>query len=110
MNKIEKRNVTIVKLEGSILESDCKNLDSSLSKILIESSRNTIIDLTDVNHICSLALGLLVSFKKKYSEKNGDIRLVIIDDDMLELFEITMLNKVFEIFSDVKTAENSFEH
>jgi len=56
-----------------------------------------------------MALGILVSYKKKFTENSGNIKIVITDEDLLELFEITMLDKIFEIFQDLKSAEDAYK-
>ncbi|MBE7411285.1 MAG: STAS domain-containing protein [Leptospiraceae bacterium] len=102
-------NYSIFKLSGSILESNIKEIDSSLDALFAKSQKNIIVDLTDVNHICSMGLGILVAYKKKFNESSGDIKLIIYDDDLLELFEITMLDKIFNIYKDLESAERTYK-
>ena len=54
--------------------------------------------MINVKHICSSALGALVAIKRKIKDNEGDIKLVIVNENLLRLFQTTMLDKVFEIF------------
>lgn len=101
--------IQLIKMDGSILQSDSGRLDRYFSQIFSSESRKVVIDLTDANHISSSVLGQIVFLKNKLKALSGDIRLVITDDDLLELFDLTMLNKVFEIFPDIDAAFRSYQ-
>jgi anti-sigma B factor antagonist len=100
--------IQLIKMEGSVLQSDSGRLDRYFSQIFSSDSKNVVIDLTDANHISSSVLGQIVFLKNKLKALSGDIRLVITDDDLLELFDLTMLNKVFEIYPNVDAAFDSY--
>ncbi len=65
--------------------------------------------MINVKHICSSALGVLVAVKRKIKDKDGDIKLVIVNDNLLKLFQTTMLDKVFEIFESQRECMNAFD-
>ena len=101
--------IQVIKMDGSVLQSDSGRLDRYFSQIFSSESKNVVIDLTDANHISSSVLGQIVFLKNKLKALSGDIRLVITDDDLLELFDLTMLNKVFEIFPTTEEAFKSYQ-
>ena len=101
--------IQVIKMDGSVLQSDSGRLDRYFSQIFSSESKNVVIDLTDANHISSSVLGQIVFLKNKLKALSGDIRLVITDDDLLELFDLTMLNKVFEIFPTPEAAFKSYQ-
>lgn len=82
-----------------------KNFQNS-RKVLV---KKIILDLTKVHHICSTALGIFVATKRKLKPMNGDIKVIVVDEDLIQLFEITMLDKVFEIFPDLSAAMEGFQ-
>jgi anti-sigma B factor antagonist len=96
--------VQFIKMEGSILQADTDMLNGFIQDVLSSQNYTVLIDLSDANHICSSALGQLVYFKNKLSEHGGQMKVVLTDDDLLELFELTLLNEIFEIYSDVGSA------
>ena len=107
LEKINKINV--LKLHGSILQENSEALEEMLHRIIKSENRKLIVDMSDVTHICSLAVGFLVEYKKRAAEAgDGDIKLVVSDDDLLQLFEITMLNKVFSIHHSLDESLNAF--
>jgi anti-sigma B factor antagonist len=69
---------------------------------LIEQNDNIqlIIDFSNVKFLTSSVLGLLIRISKKIYEKGGKLRLCAIDAKIMEVFRITRLDKIFEIFND----------
>jgi anti-anti-sigma factor len=65
--------------------------------------------MIDVKHICSSALGVLVAVKRRIKDHEGDIKLVIINDNLLKLFQTTMLDKVFEIYDSRRECLGTFD-
>ncbi len=102
-------NLDILILDGRIDQDMTDTLERYLQEYLDTKRFKLIVDMTAVLHICSSALGVLVATKKKFQKYDGDIKLILINENLKQLFEITMLNKVFEIFEDQKMAINSFD-
>lgn len=101
-------DVTILNLKGSILQNDSQSLREFLEKNLLEKKYNVVVNLLDTIHICSSALGQIVYMKPKFISNGGDIKMTVDDEDLLELLEITMLDQVFNLFSDLPACIHSF--
>ena len=101
--------IQIIKLEGSVLQSESIRIERYFSEIFASNFKNVVIDLTEAKHISSAVLGQMVFIKKKLVSQSGDIKLIITDDDILELFDLTMLNKVFQIFETHEQAIESYK-
>ncbi len=105
-----KKDIKIIKFSGAILKVDSDEIEKELSTLTSKQNSNKIIlDLTKVHHICSTALGIFVATKRKLKPLKGDIKIVVVDEDLIQLFEITMLDKVFEMFPDVEEALDAFK-
>jgi anti-sigma B factor antagonist len=109
MKRISEDNLEIIVLEGRIDQEASEELESTLDQSLTDSVANICIDMIDVKHICSSALGVLVAVKRKIKEQDGDIKLVVANENLLKLFQTTMLDKVFEIYESVRECRNSFD-
>lgn len=66
-----------------------------------------IVDFTNVAHLSSSALGVLITLSKRIREKNGQLRLCCIAPAILEIFTITRLNEIFRILPSRKEAVES---
>lgn len=102
-------SVEVLLFEGRIDQDGSEELESVLQECLDGGKHSICIDLMNVKHICSSALGVLVAIKRKMKENEGDIKLVVVNDNLLKLFETTMLDKVFEIFESQRECLITFD-
>jgi anti-sigma B factor antagonist len=98
MKRISEDEVEIIVLDGRIDQDGSEELEAALQDCLKNKKYYICIDMVNVKHICSSALGVLVAIKRKIKDHEGDIKLIIVNDNLLKLFQTTMLDKVFEIF------------
>jgi len=79
-------------------EANIKLIEEDIVK-LIESATQPkmVISFADVEHLSSAALGTLITVNNKIKARSGKLRLANIDPQILEVFVITRLNKLFEI-------------
>lgn len=99
----------IITLDGRIDQDGSEELETVIQDCLDEGHKNICIDMTNVKHICSSALGALVAKKRKMKDSEGDIKLIIVNDNLLRLFQTTMLDKVFEIFDSKRECLSTFD-
>lgn len=100
-------NATVVTLtEEKILEeSDICALQESITSVIEQGERmNLILDFQNVRFLSSAVLGLLIRVSKKIYEKDGQLRLCNINAKIHEIFKITRLTKVFDIYPDTESA------
>lgn len=77
---------------------------------LIDStpSPKLLISFANVDHLSSAALGTLITVHNKVKQARGQLRLSNIDPQILEVFMITKLHKLFEIHETEQDAVASF--
>ncbi len=109
MKKTSYDNVEIITLEGRIDQEGSEELETVLQECLDNKKYSICIDMVNVKHICSSALGALVAIKRKIRDHEGDIKLVIVNDNLIKLFQTTMLDKVFEIFDSKRECLATFD-
>ncbi|MBL7215162.1 MAG: STAS domain-containing protein [Phycisphaerae bacterium] len=63
-----------------------------------------VVDFSNVKFLTSSVLGLLIRISKKVYETEGTLRLCSISRKILEIFKITRLDRIFEIYPDVDEA------
>ena len=93
-------DVTIVTLhdERILHEEQIREIEKSVMVIVEQARRlNMALDFCNVKFLSSAFLGLLVKIHKKTCERKGHLRLCNVDPSIYKVFEITRLDKVFDI-------------
>ncbi len=97
------KNATIVTLtdERILDESEVQALANSLMPLVEEADGiNLVIDFGNVKFLTSAVLGLLIRVSKKVYESGGQLKLCSINPKIFEIFRITRLDRVFDIYED----------
>ncbi len=68
-----------------------------------------VIDFRNVTNMSSSALGMLITLHKRIREANGQLRLCNIQPTIEEVFKITRLNEIFQIYKSQDDAVDSIE-
>ena len=100
-------DVTVVKfLDKKILdEANIQELGLELFSLIEHDNRKSILlNFTDVEFLSSAALGKLISLDRKVKANKGRLKMSNIRPEIFEVFQITKLNKVFDIRTDESEA------
>jgi len=89
-------------------ESDIRILEESIFSVVEQAEHiNLVLDFRNVQFLSSSVLGLLIRVSKKVYEDDGQLKLCHIDSKIYEVFKITRLNKIFDIYKDLDSALGS---
>lgn len=98
-------DVCAVVLDGEIDVYTAPRLKEELVSVVESGCPNVIVDMQNVGFIDSSGLGVLVSVLRRARERDGVVRIVCTRENILKIFRITGLDKVFPIFSDLAEAQ-----
>ena len=101
LNVTTERNVTVVEItDRKILdEVNIAQIGEQLNSLAAEGeSPKMVLDFAGVSHMSSSALGMLITLHKRVRERGGQLRLCNIQPGIYEVFVITRLNEIFQIF------------
>lgn len=73
-----------------------------------DNTPKLLLSFSNVDHLASAALGMLITIHNRLKSKNGQLRLCDIDPQIHEVFVITKLNKLFQIHENKDAALKSF--
>ncbi len=91
-------------------ESVIQQIGDEIASVIEAADRPKILlDFENVEHLSSAALGTLITVNTKVKQKGGQLRLANIDKQIYEVFMITKLNKLFQIYDTVAAAQKSFQ-
>ena len=92
----EKQNKCIVKLEGEIEVNVVADFKKQMDELLLKCP-NIDFDCENLEYIDSTGLGAVVYVYKKAKEIGGTVRVLKLKKYIYKLFEITALNRLFDI-------------
>lgn len=97
-------SVCRIVLKGEVDVYTSPQLKQELVDAVEDGCINLLIDLEQVGFIDSSGLGVLVSGLRRVKERSGTLRLVCTKENILKIFRITGLDKVFPVFSSMEEA------
>ena len=90
-------NQVLVRLSGSLYVEEAAQLRESLIDYIEQGNKTFLIDLGDVDYIDNSGLGTLVAIQKRVLKYGGSVIIKGLKGLVKDLFEMTRLNKVFDI-------------
>ena len=72
----------------------------------VEAPR-VVVDLIDVKHLSSAALGMLIALNTVVGKHNGRICIANVSDDLMMVFKLTKLHKLIKIHNSTEKAVKS---
>lgn len=102
-------NITLIVLNGEIGTETVNQFKDRIDQIVSDGNTRLVMDFQDVNYLNSMGLGVVAATLKKVKKTKGDLKLLNLSPAVQELFELTRLTKVFEIFDSEEAAVKSFD-
>jgi anti-sigma B factor antagonist len=101
-------DITLIILRGEIGTETVNQFKDKIDQIVNDGKTKLIMDFQEVNYLNSMGLGVVAATLKKVKKVKGDLKLINLSPAVQELFELTRLTKVFEIFDSEESAVKSF--
>jgi anti-sigma B factor antagonist len=94
---------------GGSLDADTVRAFKKVAFDLVGTGVNRIVlDCSDLTFIDSMGLGVLISLLRRVRQRDGDVKVAALSDEVKTIFEITRLHRLFEVCSDWDTAVRQF--
>ena len=108
INVQEQGGISICRIVGDIDVNTSPEVKESFDNLIKEKKEKVVVNLKDVNYVDSSGLATLVEVFKNMRAYDGKLKLTNLSSKVMGLFEITKLNKLFDIFAEEAEALNSF--
>lgn len=102
------KEISIIRLTGSLDAHTAPQLDESLSKLIQNKKFMMVIDFSRLDYISSAGMGLFVGWIDNVRNNGGDISMANLKPNVLKVFQILGFNRIFKIFNNEKEALESF--
>jgi anti-sigma B factor antagonist len=108
ISESSREDIVILHLKGRITMEESDSLREAVH-VLTEARRTRVIfDLTHVDYVDSTGLGGMVICYTSVKKLDGALKLVNPNKRNIELLALTRLHTIFEVYTDLQDAVNSF--
>lgn len=109
---IQKRmegDIAVLNLNGRLDLTSAALLKEASKETINHETKKVLLNMGRVDFINSSGLGALVSILKEVRNNHGMLKLTNLAPYVREIFDITQLSNIFEIYPDEKKALASFK-
>lgn len=106
----EEKNFTIVSFFDTVIldETNITTFAEELVSVIKSRQKiNLVIDFANIEFLSSAVLGKLVKIRKIVKKQGGKLKLCGLRTNLMQIFKVTKLHKVFDIVTDRKKATQS---
>ena len=103
-----REDVVILTLKGRLTLGESNIVRERIAQLSAAGKHSVVVDLGGVEYIDSTGLGILVICFTSLKKQGGALKLVNPNKRNVELLLLTKLHTVFEVFTEVQDAVNSF--
>ncbi len=97
-------NLRVLSLKGSFSYPYALRIKDKLYEPIRNKQTALIVDLTELDYIDSVGIGVIVGIQIKLREKKCECSLVCRKGEILRIFQLIGLDKSFEIFLSLEEA------
>lgn len=102
-------NVAVLAPKGYLTGGDeTEELEQAIKSLGEAGNKNLVINLSETQHLNSTALGVLISAHSNYVRRGGQMKLCGVDKRIENIFVITKLSLVFDVYTTEEQAIASF--
>jgi anti-sigma B factor antagonist len=87
----------LLAVHGDADQHVAAELEDRLSGVIEDGASSVVLDLSATTFLDSMALGILLRGMKRLSARGGSLRVVVARPDIRRIFEVTLLDRVFDL-------------
>lgn len=99
----------VLTLGGHITTAESQIVSENLSRLVSDSPKPIVVDMANVDIITSDGLGALIRARKASAESGGTLALSGVKGNILDVFRMTRLDKIFPLYDSVNAALNALQ-
>lgn len=101
--------IAVVDVSGTITQEDAESLRLKLARMVDLGHRQIVLDLGELTHLDSSALGTLVSTQIRADKAGSTLKIANAGKRLRDLLLLTRLTTVFDCYDSLEAAVESFD-
>lgn len=99
----------VIDVSGELDLYSAPALKRRITDAIDDGKRQIVVDLTEATFVDSTTLGVLVGALRRLKPEGGSLSVVCPDNDVRRLFDMTGVDRIFEIYETRDEAIRAFE-
>ena len=104
----EESGIKILEIKTDLSSYAASDLRKALEDLLAEKVERVVVNLSQVSHINSTAVGALVGVAKRLRQSGGDLKICALEDNLTRTFNLIGASSVVEIYESENSALAAF--
>ena len=100
--------IQVIEPAGILDSTKAEEFRLMVEQLLEDGADTILVDLKDITFIDSSGLGTLVVLLKRVRNLNRHLYICSINDQVRMLFELTSMDRVFEVYEDRKAFDEKW--
>jgi anti-sigma B factor antagonist len=101
--------IVVITPKGYLTGGDeTEELEQAIKNLAEGGNKSLVVNLGETQHLNSTALGVLISAHSNYVRRGGQMKLCSVDKKIENIFVITKLSLVFDVYTTEELALASF--
>jgi anti-sigma B factor antagonist len=101
-------NVSVVRLSGRFDSAAVPLFKKEVQVPDGDHAAKFVIEMAEVGYVDSGGLGSLVALLRQAKKNDGDVKISVIPAKIQYVFELTKINRIFDIYDNTEVAISSF--
>ena len=102
------KDVAILQISGSLDADSVPQFKKTALATVEGGCVKLVVNALRLEFIDSMGLGCLISLLRRVRTNKGDLKIAELSPEVKQIFEITRLHRLFDIFPTVEEAEQKF--
>ena len=105
----DKKGIIVLRCEGRLDATSSPQLEDEINRLIDQEKNKVLIDFSRIDYLSSAGMRLLLSATKRLKNKQGNLGIFAIHEEVREIINMAGFEKVLAIYHSEEEATRSQE-
>lgn len=102
-------DIVVLEMMGKItMGNDCRQVEWTTKKLVDESRKKIIFDLSGITHLDSTGIGIIVAVAGQMKKAGGELRVAGANEHVEQILRVTAVNQIVHLHATTDAAALGF--
>ena len=104
------KDIALFRVNGYVDTTTSPELQKTLTQSIDSGLRQYVIDMSSVHYVSSAGWGVFVGEIRNLRESGGDLKIVQMTPEVIEVFEMLEFNRILEHYESLEEAVDDYDY